>query len=191
MRRMGGWRHPVPWALTAAVLIPVGAFAAEGSRPALAPAAPPSDEVAVPLGTLAETVAAWVAEALDAPLVAEMPRIRKLDAADMMATFHGMEAQPARHVALKIVALYDDDTRTIYLPEGWTGSTPAELSVLVHEMVHHEQNLSRRSFACPSAREAEAFNLQERWLVLFGTNLEAEFGLNVLARLALTRCRIH
>ena len=38
------------------------------------------------------------------------------------------------------VAVYDDATRTIYLAEGWSGATRAELSVLVHEMVHHLQS---------------------------------------------------
>src|SRR4051812_2907671 len=38
------------------------------------------------------------------------------------------------------VAVYDDRTRTIFLPDTWTGETPADLSVLVHEMVHHLQN---------------------------------------------------
>ena len=190
--RIKGRRYPGAWALAAAVLIPVWAFAGEGPRTAaMAPTDAPAPEVAVPLETLAATIAAWVSEALGTPLPAEMPRIRQLDAVDMMTMLHGAEAGANRHVALRIVALYDDDTQTIYLPEGWTGSTPAELSVLVHEMVHHEQNLSGRSFACPSAREAEAFDLQERWLGLFGTALEAEFELNLLHRLILTRCSIH
>src|SRR5665648_166313 len=41
-----------------------------------------------------------------------------------------------------IVAFYDMPQRTIYLAEGWTGKTPAESSVLVHEMVHHLQTVS-------------------------------------------------
>jgi hypothetical protein len=32
--------------------------------------------------------------------------------------------------------------------------TPAELSVLVHEMVHHLQNVEQLKFACPLARGA-------------------------------------
>ena len=39
------------------------------------------------------------------------------------------------------MAIYDDATQTIYLPEGWQGVKPAKLSILVHEMVHHMQSL--------------------------------------------------
>jgi hypothetical protein len=44
----------------------------------------------------------------------------------------------------KSIAVYDDEMKTIYLPENWTGSTPAELSILVHQMVHHLQGAARR-----------------------------------------------
>jgi hypothetical protein len=50
--------------------------------------------------------------------------------ADNTGGSHGREAG----------AVYDDRTRTIFLPDTWTGETPADLSVLVHEMVHHLQN---------------------------------------------------
>ena len=33
-------------------------------------------------------------------------------------------------------SLYNIASRTIYLSPEWNGRTPAELSVLVHEMVH-------------------------------------------------------
>ncbi len=42
------------------------------------------------------------------------------------------------------VAVYDDLTKTIFLPHSWKGETPADLSVLVHEMVHHLQNNARK-----------------------------------------------
>src|SRR5262245_14179747 len=40
----------------------------------------------------------------------------------------------------QVVAIYDDLTKTIFLPDTWKGETAAELSVLVHEIVHHLQN---------------------------------------------------
>jgi len=62
------------------------------------------------------------------------------------------------------IAIYHDATRTIYLPEGWTGGTPAELSVLVHEVVHHFQNVFRLKYECPQEREKLAYIAQDRWL---------------------------
>jgi hypothetical protein len=57
----------------------------------------------------------------------------------------------------KVVAVYNDQNKTIYLPNGWKGSTPAELSMLVHEMVHHLQNEAGLKYECPQAREKLAY----------------------------------
>src|SRR5262245_39954755 len=87
-----------------------------------------------------------------------------------------------------IVAIYADATQTIYLPERWTGTTAAELSVLVHEMVHHVQNVGGLKYQCPQEREKLAYRAQDRWLGLFGHNLEADFELDAFSLLVKTRC---
>jgi hypothetical protein len=76
----------------------------------------------------------------------------------------------------------------IYLPEGWTGNTPAELSILVHEMVHHLQNVENLKFECPQEREQLAYKAQERWLGLFGRDLLRDFELDPFTLLVATRC---
>ena len=86
------------------------------------------------------------------------------------------------------VAVYSDAARTIYLPEGWTGSTPAELSVLVHEVVHHAQNVLGLKYECPQEREQLAYRAQERWLGLFGRSLASDFELDPMSLLVKTRC---
>ena len=87
-----------------------------------------------------------------------------------------------------IVAIYDDADRTIYLPETWTGATPTELSVLVHEMVHHLQNLAGMRFACPEAREKLAYAAQGDWLALFGRDLFTDFETDPFTLLVRTEC---
>jgi hypothetical protein len=82
----------------------------------------------------------------------------------------GNQAMPL-DMGRDIVAVYDDAKRTIYLPEGWSGVTPAEQSLLVHEMVHHLQNLGNLKYACSEAREKLAFAAQEQWLRIFGASL--------------------
>jgi len=86
------------------------------------------------------------------------------------------------------IALYDDEARTIYLPTGWTGATPAEFSILVHEMVHHLQNSAGAGFECPEAREKMAYESQARWLAMFGSDLAAGFGIDPLTLLVRTSC---
>jgi hypothetical protein len=88
----------------------------------------------------------------------------------------------------KSIAVYDDEMKTIYLPENWTGSTPAELSVLVHQMVHHLQGATPTRYECPQAREALAYTAQAEWLDLFGRNLETEFNIDPLTLVVSTRC---
>jgi hypothetical protein len=87
-----------------------------------------------------------------------------------------------------IVALYDDELRTIYLPSDWRGHTAAELSIVVHEMVHHIQNTGHLKYECGEAREKLAFKAQEQWLGLFGQDLETQFGLDSLTLLVRTNC---
>lgn len=87
-----------------------------------------------------------------------------------------------------IHAFYEDDSRTIYLEEGWAGSSIAERSVLVHEMVHHLQSVAGHEYDCPAAREQLAYRAQAEWLELNGRSLQSEFGLDPLTLLVRTNC---
>jgi hypothetical protein len=87
-----------------------------------------------------------------------------------------------------VMAAYDDDSRTIYLMEGWTGRSPAELSVLVHEMVHHLQASAGMRFACPAEREELAYRAQDAWLQLFDLDLKSAFGIDRTTVLIATVC---
>jgi hypothetical protein len=92
------------------------------------------------------------------------------------------------HSEDRIVAVYVDSQRTIFLPENWSSRTPAEQSVLVHEMVHHLQNLDKRIYNCAAEREKLAYDAQEKWLNQFGRSLESEFQIDPFTRLVATRC---
>jgi Domain of unknown function (DUF6647) len=76
----------------------------------------------------------------------------------------------------------------IYTSEGWTGRTPAELSILVHEMVYHLQNVGGSKFACPQQREELAYKTQERWLKLFGRDPLQDFQLGPFTVLVKSNC---
>jgi hypothetical protein len=132
-------------------------------------------------------LAAWAAAELRAPAPAALPRIAFAPPEELHRLRYGAPAVEGT-AALDLVALYDDATRTIHLPEGWTGDSPRERSVLVHEMAHHLQNLAGRRFACAAEREAEAYALQDRWLAQSGSSLESAFEIDALTLLVLTRC---
>ncbi len=73
----------------------------------------------------------------------------------------------------------DDDRKVILLPADRTGSAPEELSILVHEMVHHLQNAAGIQFVCLEWPEKLACVAQDRWLATSGRSLEISFGINL------------
>jgi hypothetical protein len=147
---------------------------------------------------LLAAIEAWLALRFDLPSVDHHPRIERVPPAKIAAlrsegsSNPKIENAPGGHAGTAsrsdVVAVYSDATETIYLPEGWTGTTAAELSILVHEMVHHVQNVGGLKYACPQEREKLAYMAQERWLGLFGHNLETDFELDPFSLLVKTRC---
>ncbi|MBP1887187.1 DUF6647 family protein [Sinorhizobium mexicanum] len=145
-----------------------------------------------------KAIAAWLSSELGLPLIDEPPAIEFASAKRMIGLRYrdvpldrwsgGAAHLDAPGERPAVVAVYDDEARTVYLPDGWTGKTPGEVSVLVHEMVHHIQNVAGLKFACPEEREKTAFEAQKRWLGLFGSDLEAEFGLDPFTLLVRTNC---
>lgn len=65
----------------------------------------------------------------------------------------------------------DERLRAAYVPgvvildsDTWSPADPVELSYLVHELVHHAQQLAGRGGECRGRREEEAYRLQNLWL---------------------------
>lgn len=143
----------------------------------------------------------WLSVNLGLPAIYEHPRIEIVPPArmaevrysrlgarlpDRVAAEAGRLASP--EVGHDVFAIYDDLSRTIYLPENWSGKTPAEISLLVHELVHHLQNVGGLKYDCAAAREKPAYRAQASWLELFGKNLADEFDLDPMTVLVRTNC---
>jgi hypothetical protein len=150
---------------------------------------------------LVTVLLAWLATNLDLPPVQEHPRVEIVSAARMAEVrFSRLASSPLDRAAAEagrsapdevgrdVYAIYDDLGRTIYLAEGWTAASPANVSVLAHELVHHIQNMGGEKFDCPQAREALAYRAQLRWLELFGKTLEDEFEIDPMTVLVRTKC---
>lgn len=146
------------------------------------------------MNALLTMIVFWLSTEFGLPAIYEHPRVEFVPPAKIASLYYRgfasrrLEAAPRVSSQRVIVSVYDDATKTIYLPEGWTGTTPAELSILVHEMVHHLQNLGKLKFACPQEREQLAYKAQERWLSLFGGSLLHDFEIDRLTLLVTTRC---
>jgi hypothetical protein len=149
--------------------------------------------------TLLTAIETWLSIQFDVPVVQSHPRIELVPPEMIVALRYrgllpnrGTEDAPNSRSAASsesdTVAVYYDSTQTIYLPQGWTGSTAPELSILVHEMVHHIQHLAGLKYECPQEREKLAYMAQERWLNLFGHSLAEDFDLDAFSLLVKTKC---
>jgi hypothetical protein len=153
-------------------------------------AEPVAPVVQVPLPLLVAAVTGWVAADLGEPVPGEMPAVAFMDRAEMRFIRYPKAQQPSHdaHGETGVQALYLDESQTIVLPTGWSGATPAEVSILVHEVVHHFQALRGDIHACPAAREKLPFEVQGRWLEAHGESLESAFGIEGLFLLVATNC---
>jgi Domain of unknown function (DUF6647) len=153
-----------------------------------------------PTRALISAVVSWLSTNFDLPENHDYPSIELVSPTTMAAIRYRPlaggrpQVSPSDNSSLplsgvsELAAVYNDANRTMYLSEGWTGVTFADLSILVHEMVHHLQNVGQLKYTCPQAREAVAFAAQERWLRLSGRTLESEFGIDKLTLLVRTNC---
>lgn len=150
---------------------------------------------------LLTVIVTWLSINFGLPVIYEHPRVEFVPAAKMAEVRYSRLAavRPDRvavevgrsalaEVGHDVHAIYDDLSRTIYLPEGWSVASPAAVSVLVHELVHHVQNVSGLKYDCAEAREKPAYGAQARWLELFGKNLADEFEIDAMTILVRTNC---
>ncbi len=145
--------------------------------------------------TLTEIVI-WLADNFNLPNIHEYPDIQFASAEDLVGMkYNGyFKGRPATEpqIALtqrsEIEAVYNDVMKIIFLRQGWTGNTPAEQSVLVHEMAHHLQNPGQLKYDCPEARERVAYEAQDRWLRQFEKDLQTEFQLDPFTVLVKSTC---
>ena len=153
------------------------------------------------LETLLTVILIWLSTNFSLPETREHPRVEFVSAAKMSEVrYDRLAAVHAQRVAAEVGrvdpaelssdvhAIYDDLSRAIYLLEGWTASSSTDVSVLVHELVHHVQNINGLQYTCMEEREKSAYKAQARWLELFGKTLADEFGLDPMTLLVRTNC---
>jgi hypothetical protein len=145
-----------------------------------------TDRSGLPTPAFMRAVVAWLAAQFDLPPTDVLPSVVLAPQRQMAAMRYGQ--LPATTTQPDVAAIYNDGEQTIYLPEGWTGRTPADLSLLVHEMVHHLQNAAGMTYDCAEAREKQAYLAQDRWLALTESNLATEFGIDPMTLLVRTNC---
>ncbi len=112
----------------------------------------------------------WLDENTSLPRRQEMATIRSTSVglipvqavADRMA--HGSNPR----------GFYDADSRTIWLVHPWNPHNPRDVSVLLHELVHHRQAMAGHWY-CLGAQELPAYRLQQTWLDQFGLQADVNW----------------
>lgn len=147
---------------------------------------------------LLAVIVTWLAVNFGLPAVHDYPQVQFASPATMLDVRLGAATPESGGSGPKplapegaghgLHAIYDDRTQTLYLPDGWSPASVTDVSLLVHELVHHLQNAAGTKFACPQAREHDAYRAQAHWLELHGSSLADAFGLDPMTVLLRTKC---
>jgi hypothetical protein len=134
---------------------------------------------------LLSVIAVWLSVSFGLPDVEDHPRIRTLPPQILSEIRYGPIELARRR---EVLAIYDERKQTILLSHGWMSHNPADVSILVHEMVHHLQSRAGLTYPCQAAREQLAYQAQARWLDLFGLTLEGEFSIDAMTLKVASGC---
>jgi hypothetical protein len=149
---------------------------------------------------LLTVISLWLSVNFGMPMPDEIPRVEYLSSPQMGVSWYVSSSEGKiagwshrRILQLEIDAenlraFYFESGQTIFLDERWRPQSIADVSVLVHEVVHHLQSRAGLHYRCPAAREKLAYQAQSRWLELHGLSLESEFGLDGMTVLVRSNC---
>lgn len=188
--------------LFCAAIVAVLAGPAAAQRPELisipqATDKPLISKVENPNVALLRSAADWISSVFDLAPLHALPEIRRFPSGQYaFVSKSGIASDRVldttvvnyRQSGREIAAYYDDSTRTIYLPESWDGSTPAQMSILVHATAHHFQRVYRKYYDCPQERKALPYEAQERWLGLYDRRLREDFAIAPDVLMLITQC---
>jgi len=149
---------------------------------------------------LLDQIGAWIAANFGLPPTKQLPDVKFVPQSRLIEIRYRDRQQAQKMSGVRragtskganaIVALYDASGPTIYVTNEWRDDNPADMSVLVHEMVHHLQHAWRLHFDCLENRERLAYAAQDRWLVEHGLTLTEAFGVDSFTVLARSTCSL-
>ena len=155
------------------------------------PLSAPSAKMAInsdpPVNVFLNAIVTWLSSNFELPAIYKHPVIELMPANQISDIRYKTIAPKQRR---EVIAIYDDNSRKIVLSENWAGNSAVELSVLVHEMVHHLQNMANLNYECAAAREELAYAAQAKWLKLFGSNLHRALEIDQLTLKLATTCML-
>ena len=137
------------------------------------------------IALLLDAIVIWISSNFDLPADFNHPEIRIVSQRALAQMRYGESGIDAGR---NLIAIYSDDHSTVYISESWSSRSATDLSVLVHEVVHHLQHVGDRIYSCAGEREKLAHEAQEKWLHQFGRSLQQDFGLDRLTLMVAEAC---
>ncbi|MBW4985812.1 hypothetical protein KZZ07_25035 [Mameliella sp. CS4] len=101
----------------------------------------------------------WIDTRTALPRRTERPQIRLIGETQA----RNLSARHASRHGGRARGFYDPDQQTVYLVRPWDPRDPFDVSVLLHELIHHRQAEAGHWY-CPAAQELPAYRLQDAWL---------------------------
>ena len=138
----------------------------------------------------------WASAQLGVVVPDTLPEVVFAPPTEIACIAKGIEAEdcPSEIDPTKMYAraLYNTATRIMYLPNTFDSEKYADVSILVHELVHHVQTEYRLSYLCQGALERKAYDLQAKWLDDHGHDgwqvLETELDIDRFTTFIMTMC---
>ena len=113
-----------------------------------------------------------------------MPKVKYLSKEDVQAYFC---SDPN---CMEVVAFYDKLSRTIVLRDTFDPANEFDLSALIHEFVHHLQNINgEKRSRCRGDRERQAYEVQRTFLKERGhKDTDKVMGIDLFTQFIITQC---
>ena len=117
---------------------------------------------------LTQAIEAWLASNFGLPAMKGSPRIEYISTTEIDGLKYARLL--TAETMLNNPAAYTTRGQAIYLPDGWTGRTPAELSVFVRQLAGLLRDEADSRYRCIPDDDTFALAVQIRWLALFGSD---------------------
>lgn len=134
----------------------------------------------------------WASAQTGLPVPEKIPEIRSADRCEIERLYFGDATRNCDEAVMKVQAIYDHRFSLLYLPDTWSPGDIYDVSMLLHELIHHMQaqaGVTADSVRCVGREiEKPAYDAQIAWLKATGLDPLEAMGINDLSYTLLTMC---
>ena len=133
---------------------------------------------------------AWISAATGLPPAQDLPELVFNTPAELQMLHYPGAVYREGDGVPQAVALYNLEEGVIHLTDDWEVRDPVDLSVLLHELVHHMQASADIDYDCRGAMEKVAYDAQIDFLASMDLDMFEVMEINRLFYVLLTSCTL-